>query len=158
VHLTLRARRGLPSFRSERLFAVIREAIGAASGASFRVVHFSVQSDHLHLMVEAADAPCLSSGTQGLAVRTARAINRVVGRRGAVWGDRYHARPLSSAREVRHGLVYVIMNVKKHRPGWRGPAFAVIGGLVRWPRERRRQVSARRARMGSMREARRAGR
>jgi REP element-mobilizing transposase RayT len=120
VHVTLRGRRGLPSFRSERLFEGIRKAIAAASRGSFQVVHFSVQSDHLHLLVEAEDTVTLSSGAQGLAVRAARAINKVIGRQGAVWGDRYHARALSTPREVRHGLVYVLMNVKKHRPGWQG--------------------------------------
>jgi putative transposase len=120
VHVTLRARRGLPSLRRERLFGGIRTAIAAASRGSFRILHFSVQSDHVHLLVEAADARTLSSGAQGLAIRGARAINKLIGRRGAVWADRYHARALSSPREVRHGLVYVLMNVKKHRPGWRG--------------------------------------
>jgi putative transposase len=117
VHVTLRATRGLPSLRGERLFGGMQVAIGAASRGDFRILHFSVQSDHLHLLVEAADARSLSSGVQGLAIRGARAINKLIGRRGAVWSDRYHARPLSSPREVRHGLVYVLMNFRKHRPG-----------------------------------------
>jgi hypothetical protein len=57
---------------------------------------------------------------QGLAVRVARAVNRVLGRRGAVWGDRYHSRPLCTPREVRNGLVYVLMNHQKHSGGERG--------------------------------------
>jgi putative transposase len=117
VHVTLRARRGLPSLRGERLFGGIQMAIAAASRGTFRILQFSVQSDHLHLLVEAADARTLSSGAQGLAIRGARAINKLIGRQGAVWGDRYHARPLTSPREVRHGLVYVLMNFRKHRPG-----------------------------------------
>jgi hypothetical protein len=82
----------------------------------FRVIHFSVQGDHLHLVVEADDTRTLARGASGLAIRTARAINRAVGRRGAVWGDRYHTRALRTPREVRHGLVYVLMNFRKHRP------------------------------------------
>jgi hypothetical protein len=57
---------------------------------------------------------------QGLAIRTARACNRALGRRGAVWGDRYHARLLPTPREVRNALVYVFANVKKHCPGFQG--------------------------------------
>jgi len=57
---------------------------------------------------------------QGLAIRVAKAVNRVLGRRGAVWGDRYHARTLATPREVRHALVYVLQNWKKHVPGARG--------------------------------------
>jgi hypothetical protein len=55
-----------------------------------------------------------------LAIRVARAINRTVGRRGRVWGDRYHARPLSTPREVRNALIYVLNNFRKHVPGARG--------------------------------------
>jgi hypothetical protein len=120
VHLTLRARRDLPSLRSARLFGGVRGAIAAASSERFRVIQLSVQGDHLHLMVEASDTRALSSGAAGLSIRIARAVNRQLGRRGSVWSDRYHARALTSPREVRHGLVYVLMNVKKHRPGFTG--------------------------------------
>src|SRR5262249_9125783 len=59
-------------------------------------------------------------GCQGLAVRIAKAVNRALGRRGAVWGDRYHARWLRTPREVRAALVYVLQNWRKHVPGARG--------------------------------------
>jgi hypothetical protein len=86
----------------------------------FRVLQFSVQRDHVHLLVE-ADAPRrLVRGVQGLAIRAARAVNRALGRRGAVWGDRYHSRLLATPREVRNALVYVLANARKHVPGMRG--------------------------------------
>jgi hypothetical protein len=78
------------------------------------VIEFSVQSDHLHLIVEADDKRSLSSGVRGLAIRLAKSINRALGRRGRVWDDRYHARALTTPRAVRHALVYVLMNFKKH--------------------------------------------
>ena len=87
-----------------------------ASRAEFRVVHFSVQRDHLHLVVEAQDATALSSGARGLSIRIARALNRVLDRRGPVWGDRYHAHALKTPKETRNAVVYVLMNFKKHRP------------------------------------------
>ena len=88
-----------------------------ARRADFRVVQFSVQGDHIHLFVEAADRDALARGMQGLAIRLARGFNRVVDRSGKVWGDRYHARELTTPREVRNGLVYVLMNHKKHGLG-----------------------------------------
>jgi hypothetical protein len=57
---------------------------------------------------------------RGLTIRLARAVNRSRGRRGPVWADRYHARALTTPREVRHALVYILMNYKKHRPEARG--------------------------------------
>jgi hypothetical protein len=102
----------------KRVFPAVRASLAAASRATFRVIQFSVQNDHVHLIVEAEDREALSRGMRGLATRSARAVNRTLARRGRVWADRFHARPLRTPREVRSALVYVLMNFKKH---WRGP-------------------------------------
>ena len=65
-------------------------------------------------MVEAPDRRALINAAKGLSIRLSRAINRIVGRSGRVWGDRYHISELISPRQVRHALVYVLMNFKKH--------------------------------------------
>jgi len=67
------------------------------------------------MLVEADDAATFTHGVRGLVIRVARAVNKALGRRGAVWGDRYHARALTTPRAVRHALVYVLMNRRKHR-------------------------------------------
>jgi REP element-mobilizing transposase RayT len=114
VHVTLRAVRRIPSLRRQAVFLEIRKAFGRTARSWFRIVHFSVQSDHVHLLVEASDKLALSRGLMGATIRLARAVNRSLRRRGRVFGERYHARALRTPREVRHGLVYVIMNWKKH--------------------------------------------
>jgi REP element-mobilizing transposase RayT len=114
VHVTLRARTGLTSLRGDLIFAALKRALDAASGVNFRILHFSVQTDHVHLIVEADAHLSLVRGVQGLAVRCARAINRAAARRGPVWSERYHARGLGTPREVRTGLVYVLLNSRKH--------------------------------------------
>ena len=120
VHVTLRAAVGVPSLRDRHVFVALRAALGASSSSGFRVLHFSAQRDHVHLLVE-ADAPArFVRGVQGLMIRVAKAVNRAGGRHGRVWGDRYHARRLASPREVRAALVYVLRNVAKHVPGVRG--------------------------------------
>ena len=114
VHVTLRAGRGLPSLRSRLTFQALSLAFSAASREDFRVVHFSVQTDHVHLIVEADSSDGLRRGINGLAGRLARALNRIWRRSGAVWSDRYHARALATPREVRNGLIYVLLNFRKH--------------------------------------------
>ncbi len=114
VHVTLRCNPSVPSLRSTRLFPWVRAAISASSHRGFRAVHFSVQADHVHLIVEADCRQSLTSGIQGLAIRCALAVNRCVGRRGKVWSGRYHARALRTPGEVRRGLVYVLLNFRKH--------------------------------------------
>jgi hypothetical protein len=94
--------------------------LAAASTPSFRVLQFSVQADHLHLIVEADGPTGFERGVRGLAIRVAKAVNRALGRRGQVWGDRYHAHLLRTPREVRNALVYVLNNFRKHFRGARG--------------------------------------
>jgi putative transposase len=78
------------------------------------VTHFSVQRDHLHLIVEAPDRRGMARGLQGVASGIARAVNRMGGRSGRFWRDRYHRHDLVTPREVRNAIVYVTMNVRKH--------------------------------------------
>jgi len=91
-----------------------------------RIIEYSIQSDHLHLIVESMDAVALARAMKGLSVRIARALNRLLGRRGQVFADRYHHRVLGTPRQVRHALGYVLCNARKHRvapprAGWLDP-------------------------------------
>ncbi len=120
VHVTLRAVTGLASLRAPRVFPAVREALRLAQRERFRVCHFSVQSNHVHMLVEAKDRQAMSRGLQGLAIRLARAVNRVSRRKGKVWGDRFHARALATPHEVRNAIRYVLENIRKHVPGFLG--------------------------------------
>ncbi len=83
-------------------------------GGTFRVVHFSVQNNHVHLIVEAHDGRALSCGVQGLAIRLARRVNKLLGVSGRFWSERFHSRELATPRSVRNAIVYVLMNARKH--------------------------------------------
>lgn len=105
----------LPSLRSEAAFrALLRSFTAGKDRPGFRLVCFSVQSNHVHLIVEADDRVRLSRGLQGLFVRMARAVNRAWGRRGQVFEGQYDSRPLRSPLAVRNALVYVLQNAWKH--------------------------------------------
>jgi REP element-mobilizing transposase RayT len=114
-HVTLRVVDGLGSLRRDRFLKVVRRAIVAGGrGPAFRVCHFNLLSNHLHLLVEAAGREALARGMQGLAVRLARGLNRVLGRKGRLFAERFHARALRSPREVRTALRYVLLNARHH--------------------------------------------
>jgi putative transposase len=118
VHATLKVKEGLPSLRRAREFMAIRGAIAAGcERGGFRLVHFSVQANHLHLLVEGSCRLALSRGLQGLAIRMARALNRLWRRWGSVFADRYHDHILRSPTEVWNALRYVLCNARKHG-GW----------------------------------------
>jgi len=112
--VTLRACSNVPSLGHEHLLPILRIAFRSASTARFRVLAFSIQADHLHLLVEADEPTGFSRGIQGLAIRVAKAVNHALGRTGRVWADRYHARLLRTPSEVRRALVYVLNNFRKH--------------------------------------------
>jgi putative transposase len=115
AHVTLRICEDVPSLRSSRRFAVIRRSFKVLlERRAFRLVRFSVLSNHLHLIVEADDSGALSRGMQGLCIRLAKALNKVLGREGALFGDHYHSHLLRSPAEVANALAYVLTNARKH--------------------------------------------
>jgi REP element-mobilizing transposase RayT len=140
VHVTLRAR--IAPLRSQHVFPTVRLALLRAARRAperFRVLQFSVQHDHVHLVVEATDKRALSSGVRGVAIRVARYVNDLLGRRGPLWADRWHGRALATPREVRNALAYVLCNFRKHaaQRGSRGrarisvpPSKGVVGAGI----------------------------
>jgi REP element-mobilizing transposase RayT len=115
LHVTLRVIDGLPSLRRDDVLAAVRAAIEAGGRAEdFRVVEFNVLANHLHLVVEAAGKRALARGMNGLTIRLARRINKLLGRRGRLFAARYHARVLRTPREVKNVLRYVLLNARHH--------------------------------------------
>lgn len=115
VHVTLTVLRELRSLRTKKRAQVMRKVfVLACRRDGFCIIDWSIQGDHLHLTVEAADGGALSRGIQGLSIRIARGLNNLCGRRGAVFSDRYHARILKTPREVRHARAYVLNNHHHH--------------------------------------------
>ncbi len=116
LHVTLKMVRAVGTLRRKRTFRVVREAIRATNErVAVGIVHFAVQDDHVHLIVESESKRALANGLRGLAVRLARGLNRELGRAGAVLKDRYHARALGTPREVKNAIAYVLNNFRKHR-------------------------------------------
>jgi REP element-mobilizing transposase RayT len=115
LHVTLRMDRAVWNLRAGRCFRVLERAFYAGcSRFGGRVCHFSVQHDHVHLIVEAEDRMALARAMQGLEIRMAKGLNRVMQRKGRVFADRYHAKVLKTPTQVRAALVYVLANGRKH--------------------------------------------
>jgi REP element-mobilizing transposase RayT len=111
--------------RRRAAFRVIRSAIADARGERFGVVHFSVMTNHVHLIVEAHDKLALSRGMQGLKISIAKRLNKIWGRRrGTVFGERYHPGEIATPTQARNTLLYVLGNARKHaaQRGVRMPA------------------------------------
>jgi putative transposase len=139
VHVTQRMQPGVGDLRTQSRLQRITRALRAASGKfGMQVVHFSVQGNHLHLIVEAEGREALSKSMKGLAVRVAIALNKSSGRRGTVFADRYHARVLASPRQVANTLRYVSENYRKHARetlpwSWKDPFASSTAAPLREP-------------------------
>lgn len=121
VHVTARVVDGLPTLRSLVSARALKAAfIGGRERRGCRLVHFSVMTNHLHLIVEADDSVALSRGVQGLLVRIARRLNSALNRTGRVFADRFHSRVIGSTLDVRNTLAYVLGNARRHGLAFEG--------------------------------------
>jgi len=85
VQATLRVTAAIGGLRTKAKVQAIRQAMRAAHekrGDEFRVLQFSVQETHVHLIVEAKSKEALSRGLKGFEVRVARKLNAIAGGRG----------------------------------------------------------------------------
>ena len=134
VHVTLRCTSKTPHLRTKRRFRCIKRAVAKANrNVAFRVVHYAVLGNHLHVIVEADSKRALSKGVQTLALSISRSLNaqsvRACGgnldpRRGAwskragwlgkVFRDRYHSHELTTPAELAQAVRYVLNNALKH--------------------------------------------
>lgn len=156
MHITLRRLDGLPSFRQQRVGKLLLALLREKNDERFQIVHFSIQTNHLHLIVEADNRDVVRRKMSGVTIAFAKRFNRLLGRRkGKVWDDRYHRRDIKSTRDMRNVLRYVFGNAKKHGliparaaildgystawlfAEWDRPLPRVVGG-EHWPRPRPR--------------------
>jgi REP element-mobilizing transposase RayT len=130
-HVTLRLKPGAPHLRRHHTYRTLRAVFRLGKDRfGFRLVHYSVQSNHLHLICEAADNKALSRGMQGLAIRVARQVNRISGRKGKLFADRYHLRVLDCPTKVRNCLIYVLRNAVHHGAAPPGRCFDVYSSAL----------------------------
>ena len=115
VHVTVKVKRDVPRLRLGRFVRAFRQLLVACCARQgFRVVRYSIQKDHIHLIIEARDKHALACGMKSLGARIAKTVNRLFGRTGAVLRGRFHSHVLRTPREVRHALAYVLLNIRHH--------------------------------------------
>jgi REP element-mobilizing transposase RayT len=112
VHVTMRGQCGL---RSDVAYRVLHAVLALYQDRQdFRIVHISIQDNHLHLLVEASNDHALDRGMRSFAINAARAIHRAFGTEGRVF-YRYHSTLITTRRYARHVIAYVLGNWRRHR-------------------------------------------
>jgi REP element-mobilizing transposase RayT len=126
VHVTIRLRRGIATLRQPRFVRRFRSSLSEACVRhGFRVVHYSIQRDHVHLLIEAQSNHSIACGMKSVGARIGKLANRLFQRKGKVLDGRYHLRPLRTPLEVHRALRYVLLNHRHHAAQRRKPARSI---------------------------------
>jgi REP element-mobilizing transposase RayT len=144
VHIVLRVVGAVGNLRKRHMYkafrmatiAVAKRELNDKENGAFRIVHISIQHNHVHLIVEADHKMALARGMQSFQISAAKLVNRALAiqsikiglrsggtlaraiknrRRGSVFPDRYHAVIITTPAQARHTLAYVLNNWRKHR-------------------------------------------
>jgi putative transposase len=122
VHVTLRVASSVGTLRRRDAYHAVRRATQVVLGRSdFRIVHISLENDHLHAIVEADSDRALAQGIKAFESSAAQRLNRALSKaqrrrvRGTVFPDRYHARLVTSPRQARNAIGYVVNNWRRHK-------------------------------------------
>jgi REP element-mobilizing transposase RayT len=156
IHVVMRVEKDIGSLRKRDMYRAVREATIAVARRElhdagigfFRIVHISIQGNHVHMIVEAGNKTALSRGMQSFQISAAKHLNAAVSvkrgspRRGRVFSDRFHEEIIKTPTQARHALAYVLNNWRKHREdrspsarGWNVDAFSTGVQFAGW-RER----------------------
>ncbi len=94
--------------KSETGLLALEKSI-ANSRRYFHILHYSLQWNHIHLIIEAADNKALFSGMRSFT----NTFVKVMGK-GSIQKERYHLHPLKSMKETKNAFRYVIFNEVHH--------------------------------------------
>lgn len=109
LHINFKYKCGI---RNKDCLRLLKRAILNARKQGLRILHFSLQHNHVHLIVEAETNEVLSSGMRSLTVTMAMGLKR-----GKIQIARYHLHVLKGLREARNAVMYVLFNRQKHEKG-----------------------------------------
>jgi hypothetical protein len=115
LHLTIKVRENKADIQNKRILKALHHAIKRARLQRLRVIHYTLEYNHAHLVVEAGDNKVLHKGMQAFGISIAKAINKMKQVKGTVYKHRYHLRKLKTRREVKNAIQYVFGNGIKHK-------------------------------------------
>jgi len=115
VHVTIKLKKNIVfTLRNKTIFQKIAKAVQKARLKKLRIIHFTVQKDHLHLLLEATDKIALGKSLQSLGISLSKSLTHLLKRSGSVYKERYHVHILKSIREIKNAKLYILGNAVKH--------------------------------------------
>ena len=109
VHINFKYRAFI---KNKLCLRLLKRAIINARSHGLRIIHFSLQSNHVHLIIEAENNEILTKGMRSLTITFAKGLNK-----GKVQMERYHLHVLKTIQETKNAIRYVLFNQQSHEKG-----------------------------------------
>jgi len=107
LHVNFKVR---TSIRNKECLQILKRSIQNARSHGLRVLHFSLESNHIHLILEASNNTVLTKGMRSLTITFAKGVEK-----GRIQIERYHLHVLRTLRETKNAIHYVLFNHQKHK-------------------------------------------
>jgi REP element-mobilizing transposase RayT len=115
IHATIKIRSNIvQTLRNKIVFKKISKAILRARVQGLRIIHFTVQKDHLHLLIETHNNKELAKGMQALGISLAKSLKNLTKVKGPIYKERYHLHILKTVQEIKNVKAYILGNAHKH--------------------------------------------
>jgi hypothetical protein len=95
--------------RNKDTLMLLKRAILNARLKGLKIIHYSMQTNHIHIIVEAMDNKILTTGMRSLTVTFAKGLKKE-----KIQVKRYHLHILRTLREAKNAIRYVLFNQQKH--------------------------------------------
>lgn len=115
LHLTIKIEKSKAGLKNKGILKILHHAIKKSRLVGLKIIHYTLEFDHVHLLVEATDKVSTSKGMQSFGITFSKGINKIKNLKGRVFKTRYHYRKLNSAREIKNVLNYILGNSIKHK-------------------------------------------
>lgn len=115
MHLTIKVRENKADIKTKSILKALHHAIIRARLKGIRVIHYTLEYNHVHLLVEAHCHTIMHRGMQAFGISIAKAINKIKIRSGTVYKHRYHLRKITSPRQLKNVIHYIFHNGIHHK-------------------------------------------
>lgn len=115
LHLTIKVRENKADIKNKQVLKILHYAIRRSRIKGLRIIHYTLEYNHIHLLVEAADKQTVHQGMQSFGITFAKKINAIKRLKGTVYKHRYHLRKINSPRELKNVLYYIFNNGIHHK-------------------------------------------
>jgi hypothetical protein len=101
AHVTWKALPDLGDLGRTQMIAAVAEACAEGDGRfGLEILHVGVIDTEIHVVCKAPGRRALAHGLQGLGIRIAKSMNRVLRRKGKAFADRYAVEVLDAPRDI----------------------------------------------------------